>query len=207
MTLETAGFRTGADIFQQETLEMYGMVNKALEDMITIRFGEDVWEEVKQAAGVDIDMFLSNESYPDNVTYQLVGAASAALGKPAPELLEAFGVHWVLNTAREGYGDLMDAGGKTLDEFLINLPNFHTRVTLIFPYLQPPRFTCTDITKDQLRLHYYSSRAGLAPFVVGLLKGLGEMFATPVQIRHVAAKGDGADHDEFLVAWNQRPPA
>ena len=186
---------------------MYGMVNKALEDMITIRFGEEVWEEVKEAAGVDIDMFLSNESYPDDVTYQLVGAASMALDKPAPELLEAFGVHWVLKTAREGYGDLMDAGGKTLSEFLINLPNFHTRVTLIFPYLQPPRFACTDIEENQLRLHYYSNRPGLAPLLIGLLKGLGEMFATPLQIRHAVAKGDGADHDEFLIAWGPYAPA
>ena len=66
---------------------MYGMVNKAVEEMVVLHHGEAVWEEIKAKAGVDVDVFMSNESYSDDVTYNLVGAASAVLGVPADQIL------------------------------------------------------------------------------------------------------------------------
>lgn len=137
---------------------MYGMVNKAIEDLVVTNFGSEQWEAIKSKAGVDVDVFLSNESYPDKMTYDLVGAASEVLGIAASGILIAFGEHWVLNTARQGYGSMLEANGRTLPEFLINLPSFHTRVAMIFPDLQPPRFNCTDVLENSLVLHYYSHR-------------------------------------------------
>jgi len=180
---------------------MYGMVNKAVEDMVVTHHGEGVWEQIKQKAGVDVDVFVSSEGYPDEMTYALVGAASEVLRTPASDILEAFGVHWVTQTAQNGYGDMMAAGGKTLSEFLKNLPNFHSRVSMILPHLAPPRFLCTDIRDNSARLHYISHRQGLAPFVIGLFKGLGQRFSTPVSVQQVADRLTGAEHDEFTVSW------
>ncbi len=181
---------------------MYGMVNKAVEDMVCAMHGEAMWEKVKERAGVDVDVFISNESYPDGMTYQLVWAASELSGTPPGQILEAFGEHWVLKTAHEGYGELLDAGGKSLAEFLINLPDFHARVSMVFPKLQPPRFKVSDITEHSLCLHYFTERAGLAPFVIGLVKGLGKRFQTPVRsVRLVGSRDQGADHDLFLIEW------
>ena len=182
---------------------MYGLVNKALEEMVASAHGPETWERIKAEAGVDVEMFLAHEAYPDDVTYSLAGAASKVLGAPVPELLEAFGVHWVTKTAPAGYGQLMDSGGRSLAEFLKNLPAFHTRVGLIFPHLQPPVFACSDAGPRSLRLHYRSHRAGLAPFVVGLLKGLGERFRTPLIVTPAVVRGEGADHDEFLLEWEE----
>lgn len=184
---------------------MYGMVNKAVEDMVCLHHGEAVWEQIKAKAGVDVDIFMSNEGYPDEITYNLVAAASEVLHVPAEQILHGFGEHWVLHTAQEGYGGLMKAAGKTLPEFLGNLPNFHSRVSMIFPKLQPPRFQCSDITDRSLKLHYFSHRQGLAPFVVGLMHGLGKMFKTPVTVRLVEARAEGADHDVFDVTWTPTP--
>ncbi len=181
---------------------MYGMVNKAVEEMVCARHGEAMWEAVKQRAGVEEEVFISNEAYPDALTYRLVAAVSELTGASAPEVLEQFGEHWVLKTAREGYGELLDAGGRSLPEFLANLPNFHARVSMIFPRLLPPRFRVTEVKPGSLHLHYYTQRAGLAPFVVGLLKGLGVRFGTPVRsITLIASREQGADHDTFLVEW------
>ncbi len=180
---------------------MYGMVNKAIEEMVCRNHGEEVWEKIKAKAGIEVDVFMTNEGYPDELTYKLVAAASEVLGVPAGDILVGFGEHWVLYTAQEGYGGLMRAGGDNLPEFLRNLPDFHTRVTMVFPKLQPPRFHCTDITDRSLKLHYISHREGLAPFVVGLMQGLGKMFKTPVTVRLLEAKADGADHDVFDVTW------
>jgi hypothetical protein len=180
---------------------MYGLVNKAIEDMVCSRFGDDTWEAIKQKAGLDIDAFISMDAYPDDVTYQLVGAASEHLNIPAEKVLEEFGEYWVLYTSKEGYGDLMSTMGDDFLTFLQNLNHLHSRVGLIYPQLKPPSFYCTDITDTSLRLHYHSTRPGLAPLVVGLLTGLGKMFHTTVHVDYSTNRTTGADHDEFLVQF------
>lgn len=180
---------------------MYGMVNKAIEEFACLHHGPEVWEAIKKEAGVEVDVFMTNEGYPDEMTYSLVGAASKVLGVPAEQILIGFGEHWVLHTAQEGYGSLMQAGGDNLADFLRNLPNFHAHVAMVFPKLEPPRFHCTDITDHSLHLHYISHREGLAPFVVGLMQGLGKMFKTPVSVQLLEAKAEGAEHDIFAVTW------
>ena len=186
---------------------MYGMVNRAIEDLVCTNFGEEKWEQIRQKAGVEEEFFVSNEGYPDALTFRLVAAASEVLGLTPEAILIAFGEHWILKTAREGYGDLMQAHGRTLPEFLSNLPNFHTRVALLFPKLQPPRFEVSDSTPTSLHLHYHTHRRGLEAFVVGLLQGLGKMFETPVTVKQIGFRGADLDHAIFLVDWSAGPAA
>lgn len=178
---------------------MYGLVNKAIQDLIATRFGEAKWQEVKATAGVSVPAFVGMNAYPDEVTHSLVEAASRVLGLSVDDVLETFGEHWILYTAQEGYGEMLEMAGRTLFEFLQNLDNLHSRVGLLFPELRPPSFRCTDITGGSLRLRYYSERPGLAPFVVGLVRGLGVRFNTPVSVTLERSRADGIDHDEFLV--------
>lgn len=181
---------------------MYGMVNKAIEQMVCSNHGEPVWDAIKERAGVDVDAFISNESYDDDVTYRLVAAASEILAAPADAILRAFGRYWVLETAQRGYGALMQTTGRNLADFLVNLDHMHTRVKLIFPKLVPPRIECSDVSAGSMRLHYFSQRPGLAPFVVGLVEGLGEMFRTPARVEQIGWKGTDGDHDIFRVEWS-----
>jgi heme-NO-binding protein len=174
---------------------MYGLVNKAVVDLVVTKFGQETWTKIKQKAEVDVDVFVSMDAYPDDVTYRLVGAASEVLKLPAEQVLEAFGEWWVLYTANEGYGPLLDASGSTLRDFLLNLDALHARVALTMPALKPPRFRMVDVDPKTLKLEYYSGREGLAPMVVGLLKGLGIRFKTPIEISH-APEGD---HHAFTI--------
>lgn len=180
---------------------MYGMVNKAVQDMVCKNYGHEKWEIIKKHAGVDVDLFISNEPYPDEYTYSLVASASEELNIDPNKILIAFGEHWVLETAMEGYGGLMTAGGSNLKEFIINLPNFHNRVQMIFPNLKPPRFLCENIRDDGLTLLYYTDRPGLQSFVIGILYGLGKYFQTPVQVDFVKAKEHCEAPDVFECQW------
>lgn len=180
---------------------MYGLVNKAIEDLVRSKFGDATWEQIKHKAGVEEELFISMDSYPDDVTYRMVAAASEVLGIPAAQVLEAFGEYWVVYTAREGYSDTLTMFGDTLPTFLTNLDTMHAHVGTVFPNLKPPSFQCTDITDHSMRLHYYSERAGLAPMVVGLLKGLSTMFKRPMSVVHSASRDAGANHDEFLIDY------
>lgn len=180
---------------------MYGLVNKAVEDLVSKNFGVDKWEEIKSKAAVKEASFTSMQSYPDHVTYDLVGAATEVLGLTAEQILEAFGEYWVLYTAQEGYGDMLDKAGKSLPEFLKNLDALHVRVGNVMPELQPPSFECSDETSNSLHLHYYTERAGLSPMVLGLVKGLGKRFNTPCEVEQIAVMGEAEDHDIFKVTW------
>lgn len=185
---------------------MYGLVNQAVEELIRTEHGDATWEAITRRADIDIPTFVGMQSYPDEVTYRLVGAASEVLGVPASTLLEAFGEYWTLYTARKGYGHLLALAGNSFAEFVQQLDHLHAHVALSFTELRPPGFWCTDVGERSLRLHYRSDRAGLAPMVIGLLRGLGRMFDTEVSIAHVASVAAGADHDEFQIDFSP-PPA
>jgi Haem-NO-binding len=182
---------------------MYGLVNKAIHDMVCSHFGQSTWDAIKQKAQLDIETFVSMEGYPDDVTHRLVKAASEVLNLSPSEVMQAFGEYWVQYTASEGYGEMMEMGGDNLPEFLENLDELHGRVGVIFPKLQPPSFECTDVEDESLKLHYHSHRQGLAPMVVGLVKGLGKRFDTEVEVTQTQSREDGADRDEFSIEYKQ----
>lgn len=180
---------------------MYGIVNKALQEMVCNQFGDSCWAQILIKAQINDEFFISNDAYPDTTTYALIGAASSHLEIPVNDLLEQFGRYWVLETGQRSYGHLLKTGGDNLAEFLFNLPNFHARIFLIYPNLQPPEFVCEPDGPQQIKVKYFSHRVGLSPFVIGLLYGLGELFATPVQVSQIKVRDTQQDWDEFLVAW------
>lgn len=180
---------------------MYGIVNKAIEDLVRENFGDDQWEAIKQRSQVDIDFFLSNEPYDDAITYQLAQAAADVTGMSIEQVLIAFGEWWILRTGKEKYGGLMHSGGTTFAEFMHHLPLFHNRVMLIYPHLTPPEFQISDETDHSLKLHYFSKREGLQDFVRGLIQGLGKMFNTSLTIELLTSRQQGHDHETFLINW------
>lgn len=182
---------------------MYGLVNKAIHDMVCSQFGEEIWTQIKTKAEVHDEVFMSMEGYPDDLTHRLVKAASHVLGLSSSEIMQAFGEFWVNYTAEEGYGELLEMSGDNLPEFLDNLDSLHARVGVSFPKLQPPSFECTDTEDQSLQLHYRSDREGLAPMVVGLVKGLGNRFDTEVDVVQTESREAGADHDVFMVKYKE----
>jgi hypothetical protein len=182
---------------------MYGMVNKGVADLVINRYGEEKWKEILDKAKVETEAFISMESYPDEVTYSLIGATSEVLKISTKEVLELFGEYWISFTAQEGYGHLMDMAGANLTDFLKNLDRLHSSVGHIMPKLNPPSFKCTDIKPDSLKLHHYSDRPGLEDMVTGLIKGLGKRFKTKCEVTLLESKTAGSDHNVFLVEWDQ----
>ena len=184
---------------------MYGLVNKAIADMVRSQFGEETWQEIRQLAAVENDTFLSMEGYPDDVTHRLVKAGSQVLGLSSSQIMQAFGEFWVQFTATEGYGELMDMSGDNLPEFLQNLDSLHARVGVSFPKLKPPSFESYEgKNENELTLEYRSEREGLAPRVFGLVKGLGDRFDTDVEVAQTQSRDEGAEHDEFIIKYKER---
>ena len=160
---------------------MYGLINSALKSMITEQFGDDTWEKILVASNVPNESFMTMRSYDDKITYDLVGAASEVLAIPTDKCLELFGEYWVLESAPREYGSLLDACGANFVEFMSNLNTLHDRITTTFLDYKPPEFCCEE-DEDHHTVIYRSTRAGLVPFVVGLLKGLATRFNCELNI-------------------------
>jgi Haem-NO-binding len=180
---------------------MYGIVNKAIQDLVTEKFGQEKWEIILTKSGIEEDFFISNEPYDDDITFKLAVAVSEEMNLTVSQVLVAFGEWWVVKTTKEKYGGLMESGGKNLKEFLLNLPLFHNRVMLIYPRLTPPEFKVSNISENSINLHYFSKRERLQEFVRGLIQGLGIMFNTPVAIELLQTRDLGHTHEIFKKSW------
>lgn len=180
---------------------MYGLINKAVENFVTEKFGAETWEKVLEKSGVDAELFISMKCYPDEWTYKLIGAASEILALPADNILTAFGEYWIRFTEQEGYGHLLMASGSNLPEFLKRLDDMHAHISLTYEGARMPSFKCTELGPDRLEVDYYSERPGLGPMIVGLLKGLGTLFGNKVEVEYTHSRASGADRDRFLVHY------
>lgn len=180
---------------------MYGIVNKAIEELVTENFGEDKWQIILEKSGIDEEFFISNEPYDDDITFKLAMTISTEMNMSVQAVLVAFGEWWILKTAKERYGYLLSSGGNNFRDFIINLPIFHNRIIMMYPKLSPPEFKVTDIHEQELKLHYISSRKGLSDFVYGLISGLGKFYQTETTIEHIESKEAPGTYDIFRISW------
>ncbi len=181
---------------------MYGLVNKAAQDFVIEGHGEETWRIIKKKAGVGEEAFVSMQPYPDDITYNIVGAASEHLHMDANDILEAFGRYWIKFTMIEGYSKLLDLAGRTFPEFLNNLNNMHAHVAQSYTELKPPSFFCEEIDSKTFKFEYHSHRPGLATFVKGLLFGLGEHFNIEVEVNYIGNIENKENSHEYLVTYS-----
>ena len=95
------------------------MINISIREMINESHGIETWQKVKAMTGSEADEFVSMSTYPDALTYQLVGNASQVLNISVNELLEKIGEYWIIHTANQGYGAILDMAGDNMVDFLI----------------------------------------------------------------------------------------
>lgn len=180
---------------------MYGLVNKAIKDLVVNNYGSDKWEEIARRSDFHDPEFVGLQSYDDVLTYKLVGNASAVLGADATAVLELFGEYWITYTADEGYGELMDLCGDNFVEFLGNLDMLHTRMNSMMPQLAPPQFSVQNETENSVELLYKSHREGLVPMLFGLIRGLGKRFDLNCSVETLSSKSETQDYHLFLIRW------
>lgn len=178
---------------------MYGMVNQAVKDLVVTKFGNETWMRICEKANIPSEDFVFMQYYPDKLTYELVGAASGELSLSPAVVLSEFGKHWVLYTAKEGYGPMMDLFGADFKSCLKNLNNLHARMGMTMPNLTPPRFTFSEINENTYEVCYQSKREGLCPMVQGLLEGLAQKYGTEASIKLLDQKKNDGHVFQILI--------
>ena len=177
---------------------MYGLVNQGIKDMVVECHGGESWERICADASIAIDDFELLKTYPDALTYGLVGGACRILSVEAGAFLEQFGEYWIRFTAEKGYGDLLKLFGSDLRSCLRNLNHMHARMGAMMPDLRPPRFIVEEEEPARIELRYFSKRDGLAPMVVGLIRGLAHRYGNEISITH-HPRPENRDHEHFTV--------
>lgn len=180
---------------------MLGMVNHALQEMVVLRYGQTVWESICVDAQVDEPVFGVMRQYPDDVTFRLAAAIARALDVPVAEALRQFGQYWMIYAEKQPWGKVMRSMGSSVRELLPALDALHARIALSFPGVDMPQFRSEPLDDGSLRIHYFSSRSGLGPFVGGALEGIGLMYGENVKVAQVEFREQGAAHDVFLVQF------
>jgi hypothetical protein len=180
---------------------MYGLVNKAIKDLVVQNHGMENWVEICRLSDFVEEDFVGLLPYPDSLTFTLIGNACRVLGADSEQLLEAFGEYWILYTANEGYAEMLNLAGDTFIDFLNNLDLLHHHVNNVMPELVPPQFSTRNQQSNSIELEYRSHRNGMIPMLRGLIQGLGKRFDMVVKTEQIEFKDKGDLCDVFLISW------
>lgn len=161
---------------------MHGLINRGIGNLVVTHHGIATWQKIKIEADINEMALISMENYEDKITFRIVESTAKILGKTGDEILGEFGKFWVEYISEQGFGDLLKLAGRNFPEFMSNLNNIHLRMGSTYQGICPPSFTSTIIDNSTLKLEYYSSREGLAPFLVGVFSGLGKLFNLEIDI-------------------------
>ena len=179
---------------------MYGVINQAIKKYVTTNYGAEKWSAVKSRCAANVDFISDDQPYNDEMIYKLAEAVAIEMQLPLDNVLSDFGEN-VIKTTTERMDGFMDSRGSNLKEYLINLPNFHNRIMLIYPRLTPPEFQVSNIDENSINLHYISKTKGIRAFVKGYIKGLTYFFNEKVTIEPLQSISEASRQEIFKISW------
>lgn len=174
---------------------MYGMIHKAIHQMVSDREEPGLWERISERAGVGPQHMLSASAYDDAITLAIIGACCEELNLQADALLEDFGRYWIGYASQGSYARLMAMPGSDLKTFIDNLDRLHLSVQAAMPESRLPSFTVLESAPGQLSVLYSSERSGLESFVRGLFLGLIAYFGLEGEVAISGSSNSGVTYD------------
>jgi hypothetical protein len=160
---------------------MKGIIFNLLEEVVTAQLGDETWDALLAAAGVD-GAYTSLGSYPDTDLLALVAAASSALGQPPDAIVRWFGVH-AIPLLVEKYPALFERHDGTR-AFLLTLNDIiHPEVKKLYPGADTPEFDVDATASDVLVLGYRSKRQ-LCALAEGMVEGAARHYGETVRMAH-----------------------
>jgi hypothetical protein len=184
---------------------MYGLIHIALNDMIVAHHGDATWQQILVQAEVGDSAFIRMRSYDDSTTYALIGATTKVLDTPVDPFLEALCEYWSQKFLPQGYETLLKAMGNDLFTFLESLDALHDHISTTFVSYVPPSFSVERTSETTTTLHYISSRQGLVPFVIGIIRGVQDRFNVDITIASIASStSDSGERATISLTVHER---
>jgi hypothetical protein len=180
---------------------MKGVVFALLQQVVSEEYGENTWDDLLDAAGVE-GAYTSVSTYPDEEMTRLVDAASATLKIPPDQVLTWFGRRCMPLFA-SGYPHFFEGHSSARSIALALNDVIHPEVRKLFPGAYVPEFGFETTGDNQLTISYQSTRR-LCAFAEGLLHGAADHFGEKVDVVHTKCMKHG---DEACVMTCSFAPA
>jgi hypothetical protein len=165
-----------------------GVVFNLLEEIVSREYGEDVWDDLLEAAQVD-GVYTSLGGYPDEDLSALVAAASTALDMPAEDIVRWFGRN-ALPLLATTYPEFFDPHDSTRPFILTLNDIIHPEVRKLYPGADVPVFDFDTSSEEVLVMDYVSPRK-LCAFAEGLIAGAAEHYGETASIEQPKCMGRG----------------
>lgn len=162
---------------------MKGIVFNLLAEAVSQHYGEDTWDSLLEAAGLD-GVYTSLGNYDDADIAKLVAAASTALKQPPEAILRWFGraAMPLLSARYPGFF----SGHQRTHSFLLTLNDIiHPEVRKLYPGATPPEFDFDSDpgAEDVLYMTYFSQRK-LCALAEGFIAGAADHYHERVELEH-----------------------
>jgi hypothetical protein len=171
---------------------MHGLVNRSIQCFLRDTYGQDLWLQVAQDAGLGFDSFETMLSYDDGLTGAVIDAAARRLDRPRDTVMEDLGTYLVSHPNLERVRRLLRFGGVSFVDFLHSLDDLPGLARLALPDLELPRLLLEDEGEGRFTLRCTSPVSGAGHVVVGLLRAMADDYGALVLLDHGT---DGPDTD------------
>ena len=156
-----------------------GVVFTLLQQAVAERYGEDVWDDLLESAGL-VGAYTSLGDYPDAELFGLVEQAARVTGLPAQDIIRWFGRSALPRLAVQYPGFFQGHSGTR--SFLDTLNDIiHPEVRKLYPGADVPWFDFTERPSGDLVMGYASHRR-LCSFAEGLIEGAAAHFRESIAI-------------------------
>ena len=168
---------------------MYGMIHRAMRNMVHEELGEEAWLALEQKLKIGPMDLLTGKVYDDALTLEIITEAASMLNLAVGQCLIEFGRYWIRYVDQGSLASVMNFTGQNLASFIKNLDRLHLAVGAAMPDARLPAFSTLCNDPGHIVVEYRSERVGLEPFVMGLLQGLMDRFHACGDIE-VASRGE-----------------
>lgn len=176
---------------------MQGFVLCELQDYVQKTFGFNIWEEFAKKVGIENKNYSLFESYPDEEFYAILDLISKHSGKNKQETVEEFGCFMAPRLWRI-CKRVIPEDWDILD-LLENMAGFSQNLLAhaISGSAAPPIMRCLRTRPDEVTIFYNSPRK-LCFFGKGIIRGLGKMYNSKVQITEPSCLLRGDDQCKII---------
>ena len=170
---------------------MKGIIFNLAEEVIVAAHGEDAWDGLLDASGLD-GAYTSLGSYPDDDLVKLVQAGSEALGVPPDVVVRSIG-EGAMPLLAERFPAFFE-GHASCRTFLLTLNDIiHSEVRKLYPGALTPEFSFEAPQPDVVLVRYESPRR-LCALAEGFILGAGRHYGERVDITQTSCMHRGDDH-------------
>jgi len=160
---------------------MKGVVFNLLERVVVNKYGEAVWDQLLDATKLS-GVYTTLGSYPDGEIEQLVGAASAALNVPGPDVLRWFGREAMPLLALQY--PVFFSPHQNAAPFIMSVNAIiHPEVRKLYAGAGCPHFSFEKADDGSFLMGYNSPRK-LCTLAQGFMEGAGDHYGNTVLVEH-----------------------